>query len=295
MPSVDLGAEVTLRPTSLNPPQPCASAPPQHAPSPRTPGPARHALWPGQPATHPARRCPPALVQRPAPPRQQPQPTRPPALGACGSAPGPAQRTRAGQACWGQDRPSRNWSTRQRVRSTHLRGPRHGCSTQAITLAGPGRYDPWSRTPPALRSSATRRDRTLGPCWVRSARGPQRHERSPPAKRSGWSTSLQLRQLAQRLPADQIVVPKVGDTNPWVITPAARRRVITSPHHGPAEHPDPPRPITVDTAGLPCLRSPLDPAGEGERIIQPAPRRSRPSGAPSDGTIDAFQCLRASL
>ena len=39
MPSVDLGAEVTLRPTSLNPPQPCASAPPRHAPSPRTPGP----------------------------------------------------------------------------------------------------------------------------------------------------------------------------------------------------------------------------------------------------------------
>ena len=180
MPSVDLGAEVTLRPTSLNPPQPCASAPPRHAPSPRTPGPARHALWPGQPATHPARRCPPAPVQRPAPPRQQPQPTRPPALGACGSAPGSAQRVRAGQACWGQDRPSRNRSTRQRVRSTHLRGPRHGCSTQAITLAGPGRYDPWSRTPPALRSSASRLDRTLGPCWVRSAPGPQRHERSPP-------------------------------------------------------------------------------------------------------------------
>ena len=212
MPSVDLGAEVTLRPTSLNPPQPCASAPPQHAPSPRTPGPARHALWPGQPATHPARRCPPALVQRPAPPRQRPQPTRPPALGACGSAPGSAQRARAGQACWGQDRPSRNWSTRQRVRSTHLRGPRHGRSTQVITLSGPGRYDPWSRPPPALRSSATRPDRTLGPCWVRSAPGPQRHERSPPVtngKRSGWSTSPQLRQLAQRQAADQIVVLKI--------------------------------------------------------------------------------------
>jgi hypothetical protein len=115
-----------------------------------------------------------------SPPRQRPQPTRPPALGACGSAPGSAQRARAGQACWGQDRPSRNRSARQRVRSTHLRGPRHGCSTQVITLAGLGRYDARSRTPPALRSSATRRDRTLGPCWVRSAPGPQRRERSLP-------------------------------------------------------------------------------------------------------------------
>jgi hypothetical protein len=73
--------------------------------------------------------------------------------------------------------------------------------------------------------------------------------------------------------------------------------VITRRTMGPAGHPDPAWPITVDTAGLPlaCIRSTLSPAGEGERIIQPVPRRSRPSGAPSDGTIDAFQCLRASL
>jgi hypothetical protein len=43
------------------PARPCASALPRHAPSPRPPGPAWHAPWPGRLATHPARRCPRAL------------------------------------------------------------------------------------------------------------------------------------------------------------------------------------------------------------------------------------------
>ena len=48
----------------------------------------------------------------------------------------------------------------------------------------------------------------------RDHRGTSGHQRSPTAKRSGRSTGLQPRQLAQRQPADQIVIPKVGGSNP---------------------------------------------------------------------------------
>jgi hypothetical protein len=88
------------------PAQPCAGAPPRQASSPRAPGPAWHAPWPGQRATHPARRCLRALARPPARPGQPPRPTRRPAPGACGSAPAPARRARAGHAYSGQARPS---------------------------------------------------------------------------------------------------------------------------------------------------------------------------------------------
>jgi hypothetical protein len=44
-------------------------------------------------------------------------------------------------------------------------------------------------------------------------RGTSGHQRSPTAKRTCRSTSLQLRQLAQRQAANQIVVPKVGGSS----------------------------------------------------------------------------------
>jgi hypothetical protein len=49
-----------------------------------------------------------------------------------------------------------------------------------IGLAVPGRpIAPWSRRTGAPQTSATGRNRPLGPCWVRGAPGPQGHERSP--------------------------------------------------------------------------------------------------------------------
>jgi hypothetical protein len=81
----------------------------------------------------------------------------------------------------------------------------HPCWGPADTIPGRG-------TPPAL--GPPRPDRTgpsvrAGSVAHRDHRGTSGHHRSPTAKRSGRSTSLQLRQLAQRQAADQIVVPKV--------------------------------------------------------------------------------------
>ena len=64
----------------------------------------------------------------------------------------------------------------------HLLQRRTGAIQRAalIGLAVPGRpIGPWSRRTGAPKASATGRDRTLGPCWVRGAPGPQGHERSP--------------------------------------------------------------------------------------------------------------------
>jgi hypothetical protein len=62
---------------------------------------------------------------------------------------------------------------------------------------GPPRPD---RTGPSVRA---------GSVAHRDHRGTSGHHRSPTAKRSGWSTNLQRRQLEQRQAADQIVAPKV--------------------------------------------------------------------------------------
>jgi hypothetical protein len=104
----------------------------------------------------------------------------------------------------------------------------------AIDLAVPGRpIGPWSRRTGAPEASATGRDRTLGPYWVPGAPGPQGHERSPTVKRNHRSTSLQLKQLARRQLADQIVLPKVREfparraTLPVRGSSAMRRRTLS--------------------------------------------------------------------
>jgi hypothetical protein len=80
-----------------------------------------------------------------------------------------------------------------------------------IGLAVPGRpIGPWSRRTGAPEASATGRNRTsvrAGSVAHRDHTGTGGHQRSPTAKRTCRSTSLQLRQLAQRQAADQIVVP----------------------------------------------------------------------------------------
>jgi hypothetical protein len=81
-----------------------------------------------------------------------------------------------------------------------------------IGLAVPGRpIGPWSRRTGAPEASATGRDRTPRPMLGPWGTGPQGHERSPTVKKVHRSTSLQLRQLAQRGQANQIVVPKAED------------------------------------------------------------------------------------
>jgi hypothetical protein len=138
MPSVDLGAEVTLRPQSAATLRKRTASACSLAANSR----ARSACSLAWAASHPPCSAMPSCTRATS---SSTSATASANSATCARsvwlAPGSAQRARAGQACWGQDRPSRNRSTRQRVRSTHLRGPRHGCSTQVITLAGPGRYD----------------------------------------------------------------------------------------------------------------------------------------------------------
>ena len=75
-----------------------------------------------------------------------------------------------------------------------------------IGLAVPGRpIGPWSRRTGAPKASATRRDRTLGPCWVRGAPGLEGHERSPTVTNGSdepQATGLRLSKLGCCLPAD---------------------------------------------------------------------------------------------
>jgi hypothetical protein len=77
-----------------------------------------------------------------------------------------------------------------------------------IGLAVPGRpIGPWSRRTGAPEASATRRDRTLGPCWVRGAPGPQGHERSPTVVVTNgeekWQADEPPAQAARTTPASE--------------------------------------------------------------------------------------------
>jgi hypothetical protein len=83
-------------------------------------------------------------------------------------------------------------------KSSPLLGP-------ADTIPGRGRLRRFGPPRPDWTGPSVR----AGSVAHRDHRGTSGHHRSPTAKRSGWSTSLQLRQLAQRQAADQIVVPKV--------------------------------------------------------------------------------------
>jgi hypothetical protein len=74
----------------------------------------------------------------------------------------------------------------------------------------PGRGGPERRRRP--RPDGTGSSVRAGSVAHRDHRGTSGHQRSPTAKRSGRSTGLQLKQLAQRQLANQIVVPKAGGT-----------------------------------------------------------------------------------
>jgi hypothetical protein len=87
-----------------------------------------------------------------------------------------------------------------------------GCDAQAlIGLAVPGwPIGPWSRRTEAPEAAATRRDRNPavrpGSVSYRDHRGTNGHHGHQRPKRNRRSTSVQLKQQAQRQLADQIVV-----------------------------------------------------------------------------------------
>jgi hypothetical protein len=84
----------------------------------------------------------------------------------------------------------------------------------------PGRGGPERRRRP--RPDGTGPLVRAGSVAHRDRRGTSGHQRSPTSKRSGRPTSLQLKQLAQRQPANQIVVPKVGGSSPLGHPPLSR-------------------------------------------------------------------------
>jgi len=66
------------------------------------------------------------------------------------------------------------------TRRTRIAGQEVASPTLGSALPCPaGRSGPWSRRTGAPQASATGRDRTLGPCWVRAAPGPKGLGESP--------------------------------------------------------------------------------------------------------------------
>ena len=197
MPSVDLGAEVALRPTSLSPPQPLRK---------------RTASACSLAANSRARSaCSPAWAARDPPCSAMPSCTR--ATSTPSLATASANSATCARSVW---RCARVCSTRASGSGllgsgSAIEEPEYPPTREVYPPPRttpwllhpshhpePGRCDPW--TGPSVRAgSVAHRDHS----------GTSGHYRSPTAKRSVWSTSLQLRQLAQRQAADQMVVPKV--------------------------------------------------------------------------------------